>query len=484
METDENLNNNDREEIHNGDEISVEKDEVDNSVVMDMDENPTVVMKEDPHKPKREEDSLVGTVFADKYEVLELIGFGGMSNVYKVKHIKLDTIQALKVLHKHLWSDPLAVERFRFEAKSINELNHKNLINYLDYGVSDGQPYLSMTYLNGTSLDHHIRKTKGLPVAKVVDIFQSISDGLKVAHEAGLIHRDIKPSNVILTSEDVEEVKLVDFGIAKIVSGAPTQQLTQTGEIFGSPPYMSPEQCEGYELDERTDIYSLGCLIYEALTGHTPVSGSNLVEVLKAQVNEIPKTPSKIRPDLAETRDKGIRFKDVEYVVMRCLEKDKTDRYKSLDELLIDLHQIQSRRTIKKRKLSKRAAKEKAKNFVILMVVLSPIMILSAYYLNKGVQYFLDRGLIHASCMGRTWLADFGFHFNDRKRAKWFLESALSDVSKQADLEDKHHIRIGILCRLASIYKKDKNEKKYNKTLKELKNEIEEFEHPETKLHE
>ena len=299
-------------------------------------------------------DPLVGKIFADKYEVLSLIGQGGMSYVYKVRHIHLSTDLALKVLHKHLWSAPLAVDRFRQEAKSINELKHKNLIEYKDYGVFEGQPYLIMTYLQGETLEKRINETGGLPISKVMDIMEALANGLNVAHKAGIIHRDIKPANVIFESAEIEDVILVDFGIAKDLEKDPTRQLTQTGEIFGSPPYMSPEQCQGLPLDQRTDIYSLGCLMYEALTGRPPIVGNNLLEIIKRQISEVPEPPSKVKPELASGRDKGIRFSDVEYFVMRCLEKDPNERFSSLDNLLRDIQVIQSRNTIRKKTISKR----------------------------------------------------------------------------------------------------------------------------------
>lgn len=417
-------------------------------------------------------DQLIGTIFAEKYQVLSLLGSGGMSEVYKVEHVHLKSKLALKLLHKHLWSDPLAVDRFKKEAKSINELKHENLIEYLDYGVYKNQPYLIMAYLEGESLEAKIRQTRGLSIPICIDILESLCKGLAFAHQAGIIHRDIKPANVLLQSSSTHSVKLVDFGIAKLVDENPTVQLTQTGEIFGSPPYMSPEQCQGLELDKRSDIYSLGCLFYEALTGQLPVTGANLMEVINNQMAKVPELPSKVKPSLNDENNKGIKLSDVEYMVMRCLEKDRSERYSCVEDLLADIQQIQSRSTIKKKTLSKRVIKKNALKLFLAALVLTPICFYSGYYLHKGFQYLVNRGFIHSSCMARIWLSDIGVHLDEFKGAKWFLDSALDELAREKDPYDARNLKLDIYLRLYTIYEKQGNQEMKDLMARKIRLEI------------
>lgn len=229
-----------------------------------------------------------GSIFADKYEIDKPLGSGGMSTVYKANHIYLDKPMAIKVLNQNLASDPIAVRRFQTEAKACNELNHPNLLAVHDFGVSvDGQAYIVMDFLQGESLSERIQKQGKLDIISAIPIFMQIASGLAFAHDKNVLHRDIKPSNVMLVKgEDGKTVsKIVDFGLAKTYDEK-SLKLTQTGEIFGSPIYMSPEQCQGAELDARSDIYSLGVLMYETLAGRVPIMGHNALETFKMKVTE------------------------------------------------------------------------------------------------------------------------------------------------------------------------------------------------------
>ncbi len=289
-------------------------------------------------------DMIVGQVIADKYMVNGLIGKGGMSSIYSVRHMQLDTVLALKLLDKTMWSDPTAVKRFQLEAQTVSKLTHPNLITYRDYGVTpDGQPYLVMDYIKGRTLGQKIKETHGLFLPMALEVFVQLCEGLSVAHSLGIVHRDVKPGNIMFISEDSDRIKLVDFGIAKIVAESANEQqnLTKTGDVFGSPLYMSPEQCMGKRLDNRSDIYALGCVIYEAMTGKHAISGNTILDTMNRHVSAMPSPPSEIRPDLyAAEKASWLNVDEFEYVVMKCLQKNPADRYKSVDDLLLDLKKI------------------------------------------------------------------------------------------------------------------------------------------------
>lgn len=280
---------------------------------------------------------LVGTLLADRYEILSLIGEGGMSVVYKGRHQLMDRLVAVKMLKAHLVTNTSILKRFQQEAKAISYLTHPNIVSVFDFGIlPQGQPYLVMDYLQGISLDDAIEQENGLKVERAIHIFGQICDALTHAHQKGLIHRDLKPGNVMLVrSEEEDFVKIVDFGIAKLMPWAQQafQKLTQTGEAFGSPVYMSPEQCMGEELDNRSDIYSLGCVMYEALTGRPPLVGSQVLETMYKHLNATPIPLGAIRPDLCFS-------KSLEQIVLKSLRKKPEERYQSMKELKADLEQV------------------------------------------------------------------------------------------------------------------------------------------------
>ncbi len=285
--------------------------------------------------PPEVDDPLIGKIFADKYEIISVLGRGGMSTVYKATHKYMERIVALKVLHKHLLSDPTSVERFQKESKATSVLSHPNIITVFDFGVSDGETaFLVMDYLEGTTLGDIIDSSGPLIESDALIVFRQIAKGLIHAHARKIIHRDLKPRNLVLTLEEDGSVlvQIVDFGIAKMVAGDAEQALTltQTGEVFGSPLYMSPEQCSAEELDVRSDIYSFGCVMYETLTGLPPFLGKNAVETMSMHVEDEP-------PSFNEVMPQNTISKKLEKLVFRCLEKKRENRYESVQELLEDL---------------------------------------------------------------------------------------------------------------------------------------------------
>ncbi len=283
-----------------------------------------------------------GVKILERYIVIELLGCGGMGSVYKVESIESGKNLALKFLHKQQTNDT-TWRRFENEIRAANKLDHPNLIKVHESGLlPDGQPYFIMDLVHGESLSQLLKRKGRLPLEKVLKIFVQVGFALSYAHSNGVIHRDIKPSNIMIHSPDGDTtmgaiVKVVDFGIAKLTGHDEFNQqtLTKTGEIFGSPIYMSPEQCMGMAVDQRSDLYSLGCVIYEALTGAPPLVGdSALATMLKHQSEEA--------LSLKEA-SLGIEFpQKIELLVAKLLAKDPRDRYQSAQLLTSHLVAFES----------------------------------------------------------------------------------------------------------------------------------------------
>ncbi len=275
-------------------------------------------------------------IFDNSWVITERLGEGGMSVVYKARHLDLNRIVAIKVLLPHLTTNTKNLQRFKQEAVTASALSHPNLIRVENFGVTpEGRTFIIMDFVEGVSLSDVIAKEGKIDPVRAVFIFVQAANALQHAHERNVIHRDLKPSNIMLVNngEEGESVKIVDFGIAKLLldDDDQVQHLTQTGEVFGSPLYMSPEQCRGEKLDNRSDIYSMGVLMYEALTGRSPLRGSNVLETMQKQLRETP-------DPIVDERAPDSLLKRLNTVVMKALAKDPTARYKTMSELEIDLN--------------------------------------------------------------------------------------------------------------------------------------------------
>jgi len=274
----------------------------------------------------------------ERYQVIELLGEGGMAHVYKafdsegISDVEHRPVVAIKILRPEIAPDPSIVERFFREAKAAQKLSHKNLVSVFGYGTTgDNMPYLIMEYVEGHNLAQIISEDKHLSGDRGIKIFVQIAEGLRDAHKLGMVHRDLKPSNILIATNDdgTDSVKIADFGIAKPASSERSinPDLTRTGAILGSPAYMSPEQCLGHVVDERSDIYSLGCLMYETLTGRSPFWSDTPVKSLIRHLEEQPE------PFEIEFKQLGIP-KGLEAIVMQCLEKEPAKRFQRIEQLI------------------------------------------------------------------------------------------------------------------------------------------------------
>lgn len=274
--------------------------------------------------------SLVGKVLCGKYEILDVIGEGGMGAVYKAKHKNLGHLVAAKIIKKDQMLEERNRKRFEQEAKIMALCKHRNLVMVYDHGHNDdGCPYIVMEYLQGTNLSDLIAQRKRLPFEEALPIFMQICDALQHAHQNGLVHRDLKPGNVMLIEdEEGMTVKVLDMGLAKMMPSGENsgQHLTQTGEIFGSPLYMSPEQGLGNALDHRSDIYSMGCLMYEMVSGVAPFKGDNFIQTVFAHINAMPEPFAKISPQ-ANIKPA------IERAIFACLAKDPASRPQKMSDL-------------------------------------------------------------------------------------------------------------------------------------------------------
>jgi serine/threonine protein kinase len=276
------------------------------------------------------EDVTIGTIIAERYQIEKMLGRGGMASVYQVRHITLDKRFALKILHRSRELDDASVLRFQHEAKGLAALKHPNLVSISDFGLSEaGLPYCAMDLVIGRPLSDVIHDMKSPEYKQLTRIFGEVCSALIYAHDQNIVHRDLKPSNIIICEEQDGKwyPKLIDFGIARF-GDSKEKWLTQHGEIFGTPYYMSPEQCAGQVIDLRSDIYSLGCTMYEAYVGRPPFIAESGLQTIAMHTNDEPARPGSLRKDLPP---------DLEKIMLRCLAKEPVNRYQSASELRRDL---------------------------------------------------------------------------------------------------------------------------------------------------
>ena len=267
----------------------------------------------------------IGQIIKERYEILEILGEGGMAFVYKARDTQLERFVAIKTLKPNFVNQETFVDRFKREAKTAANLNHPNIVQIFDWGIED-EPYFVMEYIEGNTLTSIISKNKTISLSDILFIGAQVSNGLHAAHEKGLVHRDIKPGNIMITPDG--KVKVTDFGIVSLQNEE--SDITKTGSVLGTASYISPEQAQGKPVSIESDLYSLGTVLYELITGKAPFSGDSPISTATKHLTEKPEKPSTFRRDLP---------KGVENAILKLLEKAAYDRFKSAEDLRATLLQ-------------------------------------------------------------------------------------------------------------------------------------------------
>ncbi len=383
-----------------------------------------------------------GTTYADRYEIIEELGKGGMGRVYRVEDTKLKQEVALKLIKPEIASDKKTIERFRNELRTARNIRHKNVCGMYDLGEEQGIHYITMEYVRGEDLKSLIRKMGQLSAGQMITIAKQVCDGLVEAQRLGVVHRDLKPQNVMIDTDG--NARIMDFGIARSLEA---KGITGAGVMIGTPEYMSPEQVEGKEVDQRSDVYSLGVILYEMVTGRVPFEGDTPFTIGMKHKGEIPKDPGELNTQIPQ---------DLSKVILRCLEKDKEKRYQSAGEVRSELVNIEkgiptTERIVPERKplTSREITVQFSLKKLFIPALVTVALIISAVIIWKILS---EREAIPVPS-GKPSLAVMYFKNNTGDESYNIWRSALSD-SIITDLSQSKYINVLSGDRLYSILKK------------------------------
>jgi hypothetical protein len=393
-----------------------------------------------------------GQIIDGRYQVVTELGEGGMGVVFQARHTEMDRTVAIKCLKPALLPDKEKIDRFMHEARTISRLKHHNIVNVYSVGMmSNGMPYIAMEYLQGERLSDLIAVRGYMTPEEALPIFIQVCDALAHAHQHKVVHRDIKPSNIMIVQENGEKtVKVVDFGIAKtIADGMPS--VTQTGLLIGSAFYMSPGQCAGRASDLRSDVYSLGCTLFEALTGKPPFQGATFFETLGMQLSEMP-------PAINDTNALVKISGELQAVVDCMLQKDPANRYQSMEQLKADFERVlagQKAAAIpvpikSKEKYLLGGEKTKRRAYVVVAIVLASLVV-------AGLIVY---GLFHApkhstSVAGSAWATRGRAQILENDDRVMDAIPVFEQAVVEAKAEDDQDMVAGIQHHLGWLYAKE-----------------------------
>jgi serine/threonine protein kinase len=371
-----------------------------------------------------------GTTLANRYEIIEELGKGGMGRVYRVEDTKLNQEVALKLIKPEIAKDKKTIERFRNELKLARNIRHKNVCGMFDLGEAEGAHFITMEYVRGEDLRSLIRRIGQLPIGKSLSIAKQICEGLSEAHNLGVVHRDLKSNNIMIDREG--NVRIMDFGIARSLEA---KGITGAGVMIGTPEYMSPEQVEGKEVDQRSDIYSLGVILYEMVTGRVPFEGDTPFTIGMKHKGEMPRNPKALNTQISD---------DLNRVILRCLEKEKDKRYQSAEEVRSELSDIEKGIPTTERIVPPRkplTSREITVKFSIRKLFIPALIVMAVAIIGLITWRFLPKKKALPAPSGKPSLAVVYFENNTGDESLDHWRKALCELLI-ADLTQSKYIRV------------------------------------------
>lgn len=366
----------------------------------------------------------IGSLFAGRYQVIEELGKGGMGRVYKALDREIDETIALKLLRPEIAADEKTIKRFKNELKFARKVIHKNVCRMYELMEEEGTRYITMEYVTGQNLKGLIRQTGQLTVGKSISIAKQVCEGLAEAHKLGVIHRDLKPSNIMIDKDG--NARIMDFGIARSLE---TRDITDRGAMIGTPKYMAPEQVEGKEVDQRSDIYALGVILFEMVTGRAPFEGDTTLEIALKHKTETPQDPRTLNSQIPENLNRAI---------LKCMEKDKEKRYQDAEEMLSELIKIEEEiptadRVFPERRPTKEAPKWIFQTLKVLGIFfIFAVLFVAGYFLLDRIQH---RGKIWKNSIAVLPFEDFSLQRDQEPLCEAMTEAIITKLTSIEELK-------------------------------------------------